>query len=681
MSTTMMPLPKQQFLSILGSPLVGGKVYTYASGTTNPKATYSDAAGTVPQTNPIVLNLRGEPNSPVFWSGNYRVEVRDALNNLIYSVDDFNSDAQGFGTFITDLASSLGSSKVGYPNGGTKITVQQALDILYYGVANVLNPKYAGGAQGGAHDDTAAFQAAIDSGLKIVHVPSGAFTTGTLTMPLDVSLIGDGMRQTIITCNAVGASWLRVSSPDGMQVGCIRDLQVVGNGLTGAAGNGHAINFIDPVFNTGAFTPQGMTIERVWIKNFRGQESRDHSGADFISSAGIICVEGLQNIYRDVFVHTCGHGFYMERTQTNKIENCTIYLCDKAGIYSYQNVALTIDKCDIVGNGATGTTDPGYPVALQMGNIVSGQDETLIITSTKVKNTSGAAQIYLESSNGVVIENNWLRSDADVSRAIVVNHAVWANKCPGIQVNKNFFSHILATGTTPAAGKPKLVRFSTDYINGVFNGSFCDNTYATQSGLLTEYNLCLEGMVGNTCIFAGWDISNNRFGVPLVIGTATVVDVDILVQNCSFTKSRMRGNIHYAQTNVTRTRGASGVNLSANSALDIGDNLFQQDGGTISDNYFGFLYPTRRTNGVAFAPGNIAAGGVASTTIAVNNAIVGEPVQAFYSLPLQGLNLWGWVSAAGVVTVQFHNPTAGAINPGAGSASVIVSRTSVAEFD
>jgi hypothetical protein len=42
MITTLMPLPKQQFLSAVGTPLVGGKVYTYAAGTNNPKPTYTE---------------------------------------------------------------------------------------------------------------------------------------------------------------------------------------------------------------------------------------------------------------------------------------------------------------------------------------------------------------------------------------------------------------------------------------------------------------------------------------------------------------------------------------------------------------------------------------------------------------------------------------------------------------
>ena len=52
-----------QFFDDNGTPLVGGKLYTYASGTTTPIATYTTSAGTVANTNPIILNAGGRtPN-------------------------------------------------------------------------------------------------------------------------------------------------------------------------------------------------------------------------------------------------------------------------------------------------------------------------------------------------------------------------------------------------------------------------------------------------------------------------------------------------------------------------------------------------------------------------------------------------------------------------------------------
>lgn len=683
-----------QFFNGLGQPLAGGKLYTYAAGTTTPATTFQDQALTIQNENPILLDSTG---SCMIWldpakSYKFILKSKAGVTQPGWPVDNVSGAATltSLGPTLaqypklTDLAESTGAALSCWGNNGTKITVEQALDILFHGMANVRNPRYAGGAQGGGHDDTAAFQAAVNSGAKVVYAPADDYSISTITIPVDVSLIGDGMRQTKITSLAIGASLIRVSTPDGLQVGCIRDMQLIGNNLTGAAGNGHAINFVDPSFGTGAYTPQGMTIERVWIRKFRGQESRDNSSANKISAAGIICVEGLQNIFRDVLIHECGHGIYLERAQTNKIENCTFYLIDKYAIVSYQCVGTVIEKCDIASTCLTGTTDAGYPTTdLGTGGVVSCQDELFVCKTTKIKNTGGVAQLYLNTTNGAIVEDNWLRSDADINRGIPINHALFVFKSPGIQANKNTFSHVLGgTGTTPSNGKPKLVRFATDYINGVFSGSFRGNTFVTQSGLLTEYNVLFEGPAGtNNCVFAGWDISGNRFGVPLVIGTATVVDVDILVQNCAFTHSRIRNNVHYAQTNVTRTRGISGVNLSTNTNLDIGDNLFKADGGTISDNYFGFLYPTRRLASGTFDPPNLGPGAVSTTTLAVFNALVGEPVQVYFTVPLQGVIFNAWVSSPGVVTIQAFNPTGAAIDLASGSVGVIVSRTSVAEFD
>lgn len=43
-----------------GLALVGGKLYTYAAGTTTPQATYADSALATPNANPIILDANGE---------------------------------------------------------------------------------------------------------------------------------------------------------------------------------------------------------------------------------------------------------------------------------------------------------------------------------------------------------------------------------------------------------------------------------------------------------------------------------------------------------------------------------------------------------------------------------------------------------------------------------------------
>lgn len=48
-----------QFFDNNGNPLSGGKLYTYAAGTTTPQATYTTSSGGTAHSNPIVLDSAG----------------------------------------------------------------------------------------------------------------------------------------------------------------------------------------------------------------------------------------------------------------------------------------------------------------------------------------------------------------------------------------------------------------------------------------------------------------------------------------------------------------------------------------------------------------------------------------------------------------------------------------------
>jgi hypothetical protein len=82
--------PKAQFFTAAGVPLVGGKLFTYASGTTVPLATYTDSTGVTANTNPVILDSRGEAN---VWLGpsRYTWVLKDSLDNLIWTAAGVNS--------------------------------------------------------------------------------------------------------------------------------------------------------------------------------------------------------------------------------------------------------------------------------------------------------------------------------------------------------------------------------------------------------------------------------------------------------------------------------------------------------------------------------------------------------------------------------------------------------------
>lgn len=79
-----------QFFTDDGSVLSGGKIYTYAAGTTTPRTTYTSSSGIVANANPIILDSDGRlPNDLWLTAGlTYRLVVTDSTNVQIGSYDD-----------------------------------------------------------------------------------------------------------------------------------------------------------------------------------------------------------------------------------------------------------------------------------------------------------------------------------------------------------------------------------------------------------------------------------------------------------------------------------------------------------------------------------------------------------------------------------------------------------------
>lgn len=81
------PTPKLQFFGTDGSPLVGGKLYTYAAGTTTPLATYTDNTENTENTNPVILDSNGEANVWLPSTTSYKYVLKTAEDVTLYTVD------------------------------------------------------------------------------------------------------------------------------------------------------------------------------------------------------------------------------------------------------------------------------------------------------------------------------------------------------------------------------------------------------------------------------------------------------------------------------------------------------------------------------------------------------------------------------------------------------------------
>lgn len=141
-----------QFFTNTGAVLTGGKLYTYAAGTTTPLPSYTTSAGNVARTNPVVLDAAGRvPDSGEIWitSASYKFVLKDSNDVLIATYDNVsgigaasyqiqNFTGTGSQTVFTLSAASFGENytfvyingvyqnKNTYTVSGTTLTFSQA---------------------------------------------------------------------------------------------------------------------------------------------------------------------------------------------------------------------------------------------------------------------------------------------------------------------------------------------------------------------------------------------------------------------------------------------------------------------------------------------------------------------------------------------------------------------------
>jgi hypothetical protein len=284
-----------QFFDNNGVILSGGKIYTYAAGTTTPQASYTSAAGVTPHANPIILDSAGRVPGGEIWLTDglvYKFVIETAASILIGTYDNItgvNSNfinytiqeevqtatagqtvfdlstinytpgtnslsvyIDGVNQYVGDSYLETDSDTVTFTSGvhvGGEVkfttavqTTTGAVDasIVTYdppftgGVLTNVEDKLAqyvsvkdfGAVGDGVVDDTAAVQAAIDSGEPIVF-PAGSYACGPLTQSTNFQrFYADGFVK--IQKNANGV--LFTSTGNYVQ---FEGIQFIGTGFTG----------------------------------------------------------------------------------------------------------------------------------------------------------------------------------------------------------------------------------------------------------------------------------------------------------------------------------------------------------------------------------------------------------------------------------------------------------------
>lgn len=165
------PSPKLQFFDDNGDPLVGGKLYTYQAGTTaidaNKLNTYTESTGTTANTNPIILDSRGEPPSGGIFllPQSYKFVLKDSADVEIWTMD-----------YIDGVGGATAAVKSAY--GVTSLTSFTTTELS--GITGIIN--LIGSTPTNLvidRDLTCIANATIPDSLNLVFLPTGKITVST----------------------------------------------------------------------------------------------------------------------------------------------------------------------------------------------------------------------------------------------------------------------------------------------------------------------------------------------------------------------------------------------------------------------------------------------------------------------------------------------------------------------
>lgn len=265
-------LPKFQF-SNNGAPMVNGTVTVFLAGTVTPSNTWQDEALTILNTNPIVLDARGEAVIYLDPALSYKFLLKNAGGVAQWTQDDVNGGGTAagvaaalagalaaVGTLRSDLAASGGSALVGHLASGigaAATTVKTNLDQRktlkdFGGVAD-------GTPTGGTDNFVAIEKAILHSALtgEAIHVQGKYYTSKPLNFNSvtgdsrhNAKFIGAGKPDVF---NATGAIFY-VAAGAGFACAEIIDsyhCNLIGIGLCGVSGTSLGIVAARGTFNGG----------------------------------------------------------------------------------------------------------------------------------------------------------------------------------------------------------------------------------------------------------------------------------------------------------------------------------------------------------------------------------------------------------------------------------------------
>jgi hypothetical protein len=475
MTTYISPQPKLQFLDNNGVPLSGGKVYTYAAGTTTPLTTYTDYTGNTANSNPVILDSRGECS---IWLGtsSYKFKLTTSTDVEVWTVDN-----------ISVLTSSANITFVESGTGAVTETVQDKLRLGY------VYPEDFGAAGNGTTNDTTALQNAINTG-RDVYLAAGKTYLHTTALSVTTNyqwLGGPGILKTSGAINSVNVG--------GSSIGVKLSLNFNSPGQT----TGYAI-YIS--------SADRVTIERAYLY--------DAFGALYVEQANTVQLEWMWGIIRGPGIKWFGNA--AKRSDILSINFCV--LDPGPDYYGFEwdgNCnSLNVKYLGLVCGGSTSTQSSfGFIIQNTVGGYKSVTSGTIAGT-TLTLTTAPSSPIVV----GMIISGTGVTAGTTITGLInSTNYTVSTSQSVAttpITAVPAFFPAIGRVGQVEidyakSAAIKVLSGVDYDFVMPYVTGSVSDGLYVDSN--IDSYNVRVSGgkFIGN----GGYGINNTTAGPLLMSGS------------------------------------------------------------------------------------------------------------------------------------------------------------------
>lgn len=481
-SVSLSPAPKLQFFDSNGNPLTGGKVYTYAAGTTTPLSTYVDAGGVTTNTNPIILDVRGEAN---IWldGAAYKFVLKNANDTLIWTVDNITStealkayvNAQ-IAALSADLANTSdvakGDALIGFRQSNVTGALLNAVGrTVHQKFQEMISVKDFGATGDGVTDDTAAIQFAVTAAAaagKALYFPGGTYiVSSVITLVSNTSLYGD---RGVTTLKLKGIAY-PAANVSIFVMALLTNIYIYGLRFDGNKGNiGSQNNPINTVFRSTKVTfdnCEWVNCEGICINASTEVDNFEVLNCRFISCGGATdnsdgyrhqaIAFSADGATRSKNIEITGNYFFaigLDCISMTNLDNVVVsnnsaldsytFLFNTPTVYSTINLAVTGNTIYNTNQGAlSNTTNPN---AIDLPRVINAT-----VSGNAIFDSDQAAVGIFENSDNVVVSNNTIvnavTKPASWCAAICVGNESSPSTSSFITISNNVITSTTATMT------------------------------------------------------------------------------------------------------------------------------------------------------------------------------------------------------------------------------------------